>query len=110
MILADPKQYLIRTLTYFLIVDSIVWCSPKAVETAIYGSLNMCPSLDVTTEEAMHLVNIVFLGTADTNKKLNWSDVLDKDSLSYVESGYAFLFNCYLSLTCLNFDLLIFSS
>ena len=70
-----------------MLIGSIVWSSSKAVECAIYGALNMCPSLGVTTEEAINLINVVFLGTTDADKGLHWKDILDEESLVFVESG-----------------------
>jgi len=68
-------------------LDCIVWSNPKVIETTIYACLNMCPSLGVTTEEALHLINMVYLGTTDLAKSLSWKDLLDEDSQAFVEAG-----------------------
>ena len=78
---------IIPTQVVFYSQGSIVWSNPKIIETIIYGCLNMCPNLAVTTDEALYLINMVFLGTTEIDKSLCWNDLLDADSLTFVESG-----------------------
>ena len=47
----------------------------------------MCSSLGVTTDEALHLLNMVFLGTTEFEKTLLWRDMLDEESLDFVVAG-----------------------
>ena len=48
--------------------NSIVWCDQKAVKSAIYGLLNMFPSLGVSVDKALYFTNVVYSGTNETEK------------------------------------------
>nr|CAB3264416.1 NADP-dependent oxidoreductase domain-containing protein 1-like [Phallusia mammillata] len=74
-----------------------VWSSPKTLETAVYAALNMCPSLGVTVEETLELLNIVFLTKNDQTcgNTFTWQHFLDEESALFVEKGNLPVFDLF---------------
>lgn len=73
--------------------DGLVWPSAKLCEIALYTALNMCPMLNVTADEAMHLVNLAFVGP--NRKDLTWSKFLDDDSSEFIQEGNLPVFDLF---------------
>ncbi|XP_002119423.5 NADP-dependent oxidoreductase domain-containing protein 1-like [Ciona intestinalis] len=69
-------------------MDGIVWSSTKVIETVLYAAINMCPSLHLTTNEVLQLLNMIFLSKLDScTSKLTWKHILNDDSLAVVNQG-----------------------
>jgi len=66
--------------------DGVIWSSAKTIEIAVFSALNMCPKLNITCEEAIAILNQVFLAP-QSDEKLTWEHFLDEESLKFIKTG-----------------------
>lgn len=74
--------------------DGVIWSSAKTIEIAVFSALNMCPKLNITCEQAIDIVNQVFLDS-NPEEMLSWTHFLDEESLKFIQTGNFPLFDLF---------------